>query len=173
MKPLFQTKDDSPLHSIKWLRVILDEGHAIRNPNAQQTKAVLDLEAERRWVLTGNYSIPVFLLCKFFVSVYSYACKHIYVQVHIQLCVPSCGSLMAVSGTFWIFFTCSLRHGLLVESRAYNTTRLAMQLTLGILYSSQALALHYRQAAIHTQNLSGFCGSNSSPIIVVSKHFIC
>ena len=37
--------------------MILDEGHAIRNPNAQQTKAVLDLEAERRWVLTGNDSI--------------------------------------------------------------------------------------------------------------------
>lgn len=52
-----QTKGDSPLHSLRWLRVILDEGHAIRNPNAQQTKAVLDLEAERRWVLTGNDSI--------------------------------------------------------------------------------------------------------------------
>lgn len=51
---LFQTKGDSPLHSIRWLRVILDEGHAIRNPNAQQTKAVLDLETERRWVLTGK-----------------------------------------------------------------------------------------------------------------------
>ncbi|XP_066096951.1 helicase-like transcription factor isoform X2 [Saccopteryx bilineata] len=47
-------KGDSPLHGIKWLRVILDEGHAIRNPNAQQTKAVLYLEAERRWVLTGT-----------------------------------------------------------------------------------------------------------------------
>ncbi|XP_005006780.1 helicase-like transcription factor isoform X2 [Cavia porcellus] len=50
----YGTKGDSPLHGIKWLRVILDEGHAIRNPNAQQTKAVLDLEAERRWVLTGT-----------------------------------------------------------------------------------------------------------------------
>uniref|UniRef100_A0A4W2F9X3 Helicase like transcription factor n=1 Tax=Bos indicus x Bos taurus TaxID=30522 RepID=A0A4W2F9X3_BOBOX len=50
----WMTKGDSPLHSIRWLRVILDEGHAIRNPNAQQTKAVLDLEAERRWVLTGT-----------------------------------------------------------------------------------------------------------------------
>ncbi|XP_038203322.1 helicase-like transcription factor isoform X1 [Arvicola amphibius] len=50
----YGTKDDSPLHSIKWLRVILDEGHTIRNPNAQQTKAALDLEAERRWVLTGT-----------------------------------------------------------------------------------------------------------------------
>ncbi|XP_029070346.1 helicase-like transcription factor isoform X4 [Monodon monoceros] len=50
----YGTKADSPLHSIRWLRVILDEGHAIRNPNAQQTKAVLDLEAERRWVLTGT-----------------------------------------------------------------------------------------------------------------------
>uniref|UniRef100_A0A8C0S2H6 Helicase-like transcription factor n=1 Tax=Canis lupus familiaris TaxID=9615 RepID=A0A8C0S2H6_CANLF len=50
----YGTKGDSPLHSIRWLRVILDEGHAIRNPNAQQTKAVLDLEAERRWVLTGT-----------------------------------------------------------------------------------------------------------------------
>ncbi|XP_014443766.1 helicase-like transcription factor isoform X2 [Tupaia chinensis] len=50
----YGTKGDSPLHSIRWLRVILDEGHAIRNPNAQQTKAVLDLETERRWVLTGT-----------------------------------------------------------------------------------------------------------------------
>ncbi|XP_062438566.1 helicase-like transcription factor isoform X4 [Rhea pennata] len=46
--------DDSPLHKIKWLRIVLDEGHTIRNPNAQQTKAVLSLEAHRRWVLTGT-----------------------------------------------------------------------------------------------------------------------
>uniref|UniRef100_A0A8B9Q1G2 Helicase like transcription factor n=1 Tax=Apteryx owenii TaxID=8824 RepID=A0A8B9Q1G2_APTOW len=48
------SKYDSPLHKIKWLRIVLDEGHTIRNPNAQQTKAVLSLEAHRRWVLTGT-----------------------------------------------------------------------------------------------------------------------
>lgn len=46
--------NDSPLHKIKWLRVVLDEGHTIRNPNAQQTKAVHNLDAVRRWVLTGT-----------------------------------------------------------------------------------------------------------------------
>uniref|UniRef100_A0A8C4XTJ9 Helicase like transcription factor n=1 Tax=Falco tinnunculus TaxID=100819 RepID=A0A8C4XTJ9_FALTI len=45
---------DSPLHKVKWLRIVLDEGHTIRNPNAQQTKAALNLEAHRRWVLTGT-----------------------------------------------------------------------------------------------------------------------
>ncbi|XP_071423078.1 helicase-like transcription factor isoform X2 [Pithys albifrons albifrons] len=47
-------KGDSPLHKVKWLRIVLDEGHTIRNPNAQQTKAALNLEGQRRWVLTGT-----------------------------------------------------------------------------------------------------------------------
>lgn len=47
----FQNK--SPLHAINWFRVVLDEGHIIRNPNAQMSKAVLDLKAQRRWVLSG------------------------------------------------------------------------------------------------------------------------
>ncbi|KAG7238033.1 hypothetical protein INR49_031387 [Caranx melampygus] len=42
----------SPLHGISWLRVVLDEGHIIRNPNAQMSKAVLDLKASRRWILS-------------------------------------------------------------------------------------------------------------------------
>ncbi|XP_066455315.1 helicase-like transcription factor isoform X1 [Eleutherodactylus coqui] len=46
--------NNSPLHKVKWLRVVLDEGHTIRNPNAQQTKAVHSLDALRRWVLTGT-----------------------------------------------------------------------------------------------------------------------
>ncbi|XP_029470884.1 LOW QUALITY PROTEIN: helicase-like transcription factor [Rhinatrema bivittatum] len=47
-------RGNSPLHKVRWLRVVLDEGHTIRNPNAQQTKAAVDLEADRRWVLTGT-----------------------------------------------------------------------------------------------------------------------
>ncbi|KFQ32864.1 Helicase-like transcription factor, partial [Merops nubicus] len=47
-------RSDSPLHKVKWLRIVLDEGHTIRNPNAQQTKAALNLEGHRRWVLTGT-----------------------------------------------------------------------------------------------------------------------
>ncbi|KFO91269.1 Helicase-like transcription factor, partial [Buceros rhinoceros silvestris] len=50
----YGNRGDSPLHKVKWLRIVLDEGHTIRNPNAQQTKAVLNLEGHRRWVLTGT-----------------------------------------------------------------------------------------------------------------------
>ncbi|XP_047467982.1 helicase-like transcription factor [Mugil cephalus] len=44
----------SPLHGISWFRVVLDEGHIIRNPNAQMSKAVLGLKAQRRWILSGT-----------------------------------------------------------------------------------------------------------------------
>uniref|UniRef100_A0A8C7U6Q1 Helicase-like transcription factor n=1 Tax=Oncorhynchus mykiss TaxID=8022 RepID=A0A8C7U6Q1_ONCMY len=44
----------SPLHTVSWLRVVLDEGHIIRNPNTQQSKAVLKLNTQRRWILTGT-----------------------------------------------------------------------------------------------------------------------
>ncbi|TKS86904.1 Helicase-like transcription factor [Collichthys lucidus] len=44
----------SPLHEINWLRVVLDEGHIIRNPNAQMSKAVLGLKTQRRWILSGT-----------------------------------------------------------------------------------------------------------------------
>lgn len=50
----FSSKGSSPLHKINWLRVVLDEGHNIRNPNALQSKAALELMAERRWILSGT-----------------------------------------------------------------------------------------------------------------------
>ncbi|KAL3846898.1 hypothetical protein ACJMK2_017850 [Sinanodonta woodiana] len=48
------SKGNSPLEKVEWLRIVLDEGHAIRNPNAKQTKAILALSAQRKWVLTGT-----------------------------------------------------------------------------------------------------------------------
>ncbi|KAF3044693.1 hypothetical protein E8E12_009141 [Didymella heteroderae] len=40
--------------SITWRRVILDEGHNIRNPKAKKTVAVSNLLAQSRWSLTGT-----------------------------------------------------------------------------------------------------------------------
>ncbi|XP_056446108.1 helicase-like transcription factor isoform X4 [Gadus chalcogrammus] len=47
-------KNTSPLHAAQWLRVVLDEGHMIRNPNTQMGRAVLQLQAQRRWILSGT-----------------------------------------------------------------------------------------------------------------------
>jgi len=48
------SKGKSPLANTQWLRVVLDEGHVIRNPNAMMSKAVHALKSERRWVVTGT-----------------------------------------------------------------------------------------------------------------------
>ena len=42
------------LGAVPWLRVVLDEAHNVKNPNAGQTKAVCDLAARSRWALTGT-----------------------------------------------------------------------------------------------------------------------
>ncbi|KAK4506659.1 hypothetical protein PRZ48_000391 [Zasmidium cellare] len=42
------------LYSVNWRRVILDEGHIIRNPKAKGTAACTALMARSRWVLTGT-----------------------------------------------------------------------------------------------------------------------
>ncbi|KAH7402017.1 SNF2 family N-terminal domain-containing protein [Phaeosphaeria sp. MPI-PUGE-AT-0046c] len=44
----------SGVYSIKWRRIILDEGHSIRNPKAKRTIAVSNLMAQSRWALTGT-----------------------------------------------------------------------------------------------------------------------
>ncbi|KAH7924627.1 hypothetical protein BV22DRAFT_1129678 [Leucogyrophana mollusca] len=45
---------DKGLFDVKWKRVILDEGHNIRNPRTKMAKAVCKLTAQRRWVLSGT-----------------------------------------------------------------------------------------------------------------------
>lgn len=42
------------LFSVKFFRVILDEGHNIRNRTAKTSKAVFSLRLSRRWILTGT-----------------------------------------------------------------------------------------------------------------------
>jgi SWI/SNF-related matrix-associated actin-dependent regulator of chromatin subfamily A3 len=44
----------SGVFSVKWRRVILDEGHNIRNPKAKKSVAASNLMAQSRWTLTGT-----------------------------------------------------------------------------------------------------------------------
>ena len=41
----------SGLYSMEWRRVILDEGHTVRNPASKGAAAVMALMAKSRWVL--------------------------------------------------------------------------------------------------------------------------
>ena len=54
-------KTESTLLNIQWKRVIIDEGHQIRNPTTKGAVAVSALTAERRWVLTGTPIVRFFL----------------------------------------------------------------------------------------------------------------
>ncbi|KAG8950608.1 hypothetical protein FRC00_007611 [Tulasnella sp. 408] len=49
-----KAKTDGGLFGVKWKRIILDEGHNIRNPKTKTSQAICELEAERRWVVTGT-----------------------------------------------------------------------------------------------------------------------
>jgi len=59
----------TPLLSICFRRVILDEAHIIKNPNTGASKACCEINAERRWCVTGtpisNSLQDVFGLIKF------------------------------------------------------------------------------------------------------------
>ncbi|KAI6694509.1 hypothetical protein NL676_022219 [Syzygium grande] len=61
--------EESPVKKIEWWRVILDEAHVIKNVNAQQSRAVTNLKARRRWAVTGtplqNGSFDLFSLMAF------------------------------------------------------------------------------------------------------------
>ncbi|KAH0271807.1 Calcium/proton exchanger, partial [Aureobasidium melanogenum] len=43
-----------PLHRHKFLRIILDEGHQIANPETRTARACFNLVADHKWILTGT-----------------------------------------------------------------------------------------------------------------------
>lgn len=47
-------KKRGPLHRYPFLRIVLDEGHVIANPETQIAKACFNLVADHKWVLTGT-----------------------------------------------------------------------------------------------------------------------
>ncbi|KAH8198118.1 hypothetical protein TruAng_007695 [Truncatella angustata] len=49
-----KAKQSSRLFGVDWRRVVLDEGHTIRNAKAQLAQAAHMLKAKSRWVLTGT-----------------------------------------------------------------------------------------------------------------------
>lgn len=44
----------SPLHAIRWRRIVLDEAHAIKSRSTNTAKAVFALNAQYRWALSGT-----------------------------------------------------------------------------------------------------------------------
>jgi SWI/SNF-related matrix-associated actin-dependent regulator of chromatin subfamily A3 len=53
-KPDSKATPTKGLFSLKWRRVVLDEGHTIRNPRSKGSSAACALLAESRWTLTGT-----------------------------------------------------------------------------------------------------------------------
>ncbi|KAH9998504.1 SNF2 family N-terminal domain-containing protein [Russula compacta] len=47
-------KGTGSLFGVPWKRIVLDEGHNIRNPKTKMAQSVCALAAQRRWVLTGT-----------------------------------------------------------------------------------------------------------------------
>ncbi|EHK43096.1 hypothetical protein TRIATDRAFT_130946 [Trichoderma atroviride IMI 206040] len=43
-----------PLEEIGWFRIVLDEAHMIREQSTMQFKAIVRLQAQRRWAVTGT-----------------------------------------------------------------------------------------------------------------------
>jgi SNF2 family DNA or RNA helicase len=60
---------DCPLTTVKWDRVILDEGHEIRNPKSKTYIICKSLQSKIRWVLSGT---PVFNSMRDFVTLCSF-----------------------------------------------------------------------------------------------------
>lgn len=45
---------DSPLQNIQWWRIVLDEAHTVRNMNTKKARAVMALQSNCRWIVSGT-----------------------------------------------------------------------------------------------------------------------
>ena len=50
----FNETNLGPLLRAKWLRVVLDEGHFIKNHLAKTSKAAANLNTKRKWIVSGT-----------------------------------------------------------------------------------------------------------------------
>jgi len=61
--------EEGPLFKIFWRRIVLDEGHNIKNHKTGMSIAVSSLESESRWIVTGtpiqNHTMDLYSLVKF------------------------------------------------------------------------------------------------------------
>lgn len=61
--------DPTVLHTIRWGRIILDEGHEIRNSRSKVSTSVRNLQAPIKWILSGT---PIYNSIKDFVTLCSF-----------------------------------------------------------------------------------------------------
>lgn len=65
LTPRDGVKTSTPLHNISWDRIVLDEGHEVRNPKSKTHINVRSLAARIRWIVTGT---PVFNSIRDFIA---------------------------------------------------------------------------------------------------------
>ncbi|PUZ72213.1 hypothetical protein GQ55_2G375500 [Panicum hallii var. hallii] len=53
-EPVSQSRGQSPLHSVRWERIILDEAHFIKDRRCNTARAIFALESEYKWALSGT-----------------------------------------------------------------------------------------------------------------------
>ena len=49
-----EKEKESPLHKIKWGRVVFDEAHHLRNKNTKLFKGSKNINSHIRWIVTGT-----------------------------------------------------------------------------------------------------------------------
>ncbi len=51
---LLRSSKSGFLHDQQWLRVIIDEGHCIKNANSETNRVAKSLHALYKWIVTGK-----------------------------------------------------------------------------------------------------------------------